>query len=226
LSRLSDPLLKWLRTLLQERKLNAAALAEMANIPRARARHVLTGQEAMTVEELLQISKALDLSPADFGLGAAEEEQAEGAEPGTPEEEAPAEKPAPVAVTGTVTLDPYGNQVRQLFEVGFGLAVDFLFIARTDALEASGVPRTVLDAHAGRDLLIKLDAAYHPHNNPRYDDGGITLTLSFDALYDCRFPWSAIHRLMFFPAPAPSPAEVEEEPPEEKPKRPHLRLVE
>lgn len=224
MSRLSDPLLKWLRTLLQERKLNAAALAEMANIPRARARHVLTGQEAMTVEELLQISKALDLSPADFGLGAgAEGEEAAAVEPAA---EAPVEKAEPVAVTGTVTLDPYGNQVRQLFEVGFGLAVDFLFIARTDELATSGVPRTVLDAHAGRDLLIKLDAAYHPHNNPRYEDDGITLTLSFDALYDCRFPWSSIHRLMFFPAPAPAPTEVEEEPPEEKPKRPHLRLVE
>lgn len=217
LSRPSEPLLRWLRKLLQERKLTAAGLAEGAGIERQRVRHLLSGGEAMTVDELLQITKALDLSPTDFGLAA-------DLPPGS-EEEPPAPEEVPQGLLQQA-LDPYGNQPRQLFEVGFALGLDFLFLVKADELSGSGVPVAVLDRYAGRDLPIKLDAAYHQYNEPRYEEDGVSLTLSFDSLYQCRFPWSAIRQLIFFPAAPLTPTEDEPEEEEAAPKRPHLRLVE
>lgn len=125
------------------------------------------------------------------------------------------------------SLDPLGNQPSQLFQVAFTLGVDFLFLASADALANSGVPKSVLSKYIGRDLPIKLDAAYHPYNNPRYDESSITLTLSFDVLHECTFPWTSIRQVVFFPA-APSPVEdePEEEEPPQKPGKPFLRLVE
>ena len=69
-------------------------------------------------------------------------------------------------------VDSLGNQPRQLFEFAFALNCDFLFMARTADLSGSKVPAAVLDRYAGRDLPIKMDAAYHSHNQPRYDEGG------------------------------------------------------
>lgn len=221
MARPSDPLLRWLRQRLSERKLSAAALAESASIDRSRVRHILAGHEAMTVDELLSISKALDLNPNDFGMGAMPE--------GTFDETDTEPEVDSDESTGTkVIIDALGNQPRQLFEVAFALGADFLFLANTAELSGSGVPAAVLDRYRDRDLPIKLDAAYHQYNNPKPDESGITLTLSFDALYDCRFPWTAVRQVQFYPAPpsAPIPDEPEEEEPPKKPTRPFLRLVE
>lgn len=125
-------------------------------------------------------------------------------------------------------LDPEGNQVRQLFEVGFGLGCTFFFQAKTALLQESGVPRAVLERYADRELPIQLDAAYHAYNEPEYTTHGVTLKLSFDAIYTCTFPWAAITRLAFFPEPPPEPEpepEEEEEPPSGG-RPPFLRLVE
>lgn len=213
-------LLRWLRDVIEDRNLNVAALADKAGIARERLRTVLLGNEAMTVEELLSISEALEISPADFGFTA----------PASPEPRvlplrAPTEAPwRPEAPGKGVEADPYGNHPRQLFELGFALGCDFLFYAKTDELAESGVPRDVLARYTPRDVAIKLDAAYQPYNEPRYDDDAITLTLSFDALYDCRFPWTSIRQVVFFPAP---PEKKPAEPPKPSDKaRPKLRLVE
>lgn len=222
MGRPSEPLLRWLRQLLQQRKLTAPGLAEQAGIERARVRQILAGSDPMTVDELLQISKALSLSPADLGLAG-----------GEPSDVMPpvVDEPAPLddEILGTpLALDPLGNHPRQLFEVAFALGCDFLFLIQTKDLVDSGVPKAVLDRYGDRDLPIKLDAAYHGYNNPRYDDAGIALTLSFDSLYECRFPWTSIHQFVFYPAPPapPPPEEPEEEEPPKKPGRPFLRLVE
>jgi hypothetical protein len=74
-------------------------------------------------------------------------------------------------------------------------------------------------ASKGRDLPIKLDAAYHRYHQPAYDEHGVSLTLSFDRLYRCTFPWPAIEQVVFKLVP-PEPVA----PPEPK-KRPGLRLV-
>ena len=78
-------------------------------------------------------------------------------------------------------------------------------------------------------MPIKLDAAYHKYNQPLYDATAITLTLSFDALYECRFPWSAIKQVIFYPLyEAPEDSEEDNPPAPDEPSPSggsHLRLV-
>jgi DNA-binding Xre family transcriptional regulator len=212
----SEPVLAWLRQLIDKRGLNTAEVAAKCELPRARVRKILTGAEPMTLDELLKISTALEISPGDLGLpGSAAEAEAE-----------PEPPPVRLAEDGETEgpklgLDPWGNHPEQLIRVGFALACDFLFLADGSQLEGSGLPAQVAQQYRETNLPIRLDAAYHRHNAPRYDPGGITLTLSFDGLYDCRFPWSSIRQVVFLPAPAEPVAPAE--PPSGKPR---LRLVE
>ena len=195
MTRPSEPLLTWLREMIDQRGLNTASVATRADLPRNRLRKLLAGKEPMLVDELLKISEALDLKPADMGIP--------DMEIADDEAEAPAE-PALDVIDGDEEgplVDPYANHHRQLLEVAFALGCDLSLTVHPEELRESGIPRHVLDAHLGRMMLIQLDAAYHSYNNPRYDDGSITLTLSFDALHDVRFPWSAIHQVICTPAP-------------------------
>ena len=213
MTRPSEPLLAWLREMIDQRGLNTAAVATRADLPRNHVRKLLSGKVPMLVDDLLKISEALDLKPSDMGIPDADD---------LPE---PAEAPALGVLAeddeGPI-VDPYDNHHRQLLEVAFALGCDFAMTVHPEELLESGIPRHVLDAHLGRLMLIQLDAAYHSYNNPRYDDGGITLTLSFDALYDVRFPWSAIHQVICTPAPWEDDEDRDDD--QEDPK-PVLRLV-
>lgn len=204
----SGPLLDWLRKVLQQRGMNSAQLATMVNLPRGRVRKILVGAEPMLVDELLQITQALEVTPQD--LGAAQD----ASEPSPPEVDTGATRSEP-------RVDPWGNQPRQLIQIGFALGCDFGFVVDTRQVEGSGLPRTVLEQYQGNPMRIQLDAAYHRYNDPSYNDDGLTLTLSFDALYVCTFPWSAIRQVLFTPVAPEAPAQ---EPPEPA-GRPHLRLV-
>ena len=209
----SEPLLRMLRELMQRKGLNTASVADAAGLDRARVRRVLKGSEPMTVGELLTLGQALHIGPADLGWpDLSQADSGPDAPPTRPDEEGEDED--------RLGLDPWGNHPEQLFRSGFELGCDFMFVARTSELADSGIPDAVLAQFADRDLPIKLDAAYHRYNQPRYDASGITLTLSFDSVYDCTFPWTSIRQVLFFPAP-PEPDEPEEEPEE----RPALRLV-
>ncbi|MBA2321954.1 MAG: helix-turn-helix transcriptional regulator [Deltaproteobacteria bacterium] len=210
MARPSDPLLDWLRKKLDEKGMNTARIAEVAGLPRARVRKLLVGAEPMLVDELLAITKALELTPTEL---AAAGEISDPEPPGlrvAHEEEEP-EGPR---------VDAWGNQPRQLFEVAFALGCDFFFLLDGAQLEGTKLPASVIAQYRGRDLPIKLDAKYHAYNDPKYDDASITLSLSFDALYTCRFPWSAIKQVIFFPV-APEP----DEPDEPDAPGPQLRLV-
>ncbi len=228
MARPSDALLAWLRDLIKERGLNTAAVAERAGLPRGRVRKLLAGSEPMLVDELMRLSEALEISPADMGLpdGAGqlldgEDVVADGltAAPtgggGGGEEEEP------------LGLDPFGNHPEQMFRAAFALGCDFFFLADVSELEDSGVPGHVLAQYEGQELPIKLDAAYHSYNEPRYHDDRIHLTLSFDQLYECTFPYASIKRFVLFPVPPE--VVVPPDPPaddvEELPFVPHLRLV-
>ncbi len=217
MTRPSDPLLAWLRSKCDERGLNTAALATRADLPRSRVRRLLTGKEPMLVDELLKISQALELSPADMGIPDLDEPA------DAPAVDAPKPGLAVLEDADGPRVDPYDNHHRQLLEVAFALGCDFGMSVHPEELTESGLPRHVLDAHLGRLMLIQLDAAYHSYNNPRYDDGGITLTLSFDALHEVRFPWSAIHQVICTPAPWEDEEDDEDEPAEAA--SPTLRLV-
>ncbi|MBN2800499.1 MAG: helix-turn-helix domain-containing protein [Deltaproteobacteria bacterium] len=206
----SAPLLELLRRLVRERGLNTASLAERAEIPRRHLRKLMDGSEPMLVDELLRLSQALDLQPDELGIGAHEEDG-----------------PAPLGVVPDlpaegVLVQQWDNQPERLLQVAFELGCDFMFTASVEQLQDSGVPRSVLRAYEGRELPIRLEAAYHAYNEPSYDQHGVTLTLSFDAIYTCEFPWSSIRQVIFFPE-APAPKEPEED--VEPPKGPVLRLV-
>jgi hypothetical protein len=203
MARKSDPVLSWLRTLIEKRGLNTAEVAQKAKLPRNRVRKILTGAEPMLVDELLEISTALEISPKDMGLPE-----------GTPDD-LPEPEPQPVQ---PVKVDPWGNHPYQLFQVGFGLGCDFYFAAEVAQLGESGVPANVLEQVRDGNIGIRLDAVHHRDNAPQFEDETLTLTLSFDRLYTCRIPWTSIQQVVFFP-PRPEP------PAQEEPKKPHLRLV-
>ncbi len=185
----SEPLLAWLRKKFEEKHLNTAKVAAAAGLDRAHLRRVLTGAEPMLVDELLAITRSLELTPAEL-MAAGEIPDPE---PTPLLRVAGAEEPAHPQV------DPWGNQPEQLFRIAFSLGCDFLFLVDGAQLGESKVPASVLAQYRGRDLPVKLDAAYHKYNAPRYDPVGISLSLSFDAVYDCRFPWSSVKQVVFFP---------------------------
>jgi hypothetical protein len=213
----SEPLLAWLRDIIGKKKLNSAGVADLAKIPKARVRKILVGSESMTVDELLRLCEVLHVTPADMGIG---------------EQAVPKKTPEVGTTASTWHLDSFGNHPKQLFQMGFALGCDFLFLADTQKLEDSQIPEKVRAQHAGRNMAIRLDAAYHQYNEPEYYDEGIQITLSFDALYRCRFPWDCISQFVFYPDPSVGdekpPPEPEKEPtPEEEvnPKVSHLRLL-
>lgn len=226
MSRPSDPLLAWLRDLLQKRGINSAQLAAEAQIARARARRILAGAEPMLLDEFLAITRSLNLTPEDLA-GVAELPVAPEEAPQEPPDDAPRLRPVSwvpdAAEPAGPSMDPWGNQPRQLVQAGFALGCDFGLILDTAQLADSGIPRSVLDRHRAGLMRIQLDAAYHRYNEPRYSDEGLTLTLSFDALYVCTFPWTSIQQIVFAPVPPESAPSDGPEPPDDG--RPRLRLV-
>jgi len=223
----SAPLLKVLRTLIKQKKLNTAAVAASMGIERGRARKVLAGAADMTVDELLRLGGVLDLAPADLALAGLMDDDAVEALDAVP---APSPTPrvvdagaAEVVEPDAVVLDDYGNHPHQLFRVGIALGCDFMFLLDVAAIEDSGVPKAVLRQHEKGELPIRLDAAYHPYNAPIFSDDEVTVTLSFDALYTCTFAWSAFRQFIFFPAIPESAAAETPEP--AAPADPTLRLV-
>jgi hypothetical protein len=217
MARPSEPMLAWLRKLVEGRGINPAQLAKSANLPRARVRKILIGAEPMLVDELVRISTALELQPADMGIPLPE---------GVPAEPEPVEDPDAVPARVEPVVDPWGNHPEQLFKIGFALGCDFFFLARADELQGGGIPAPVLAKYLGSDMPIRLDAQFHSYNAPRYDDTGVTISLSFDAVHDCRFPWTSVKQVIFFPA-TPEPGAVRPDADEEEPTppKPHLRLV-
>ena len=118
-------------------------------------------------------------------------------------------------------IDPFGIQGEQAFRLGFALGVDFLFVARTELLEESGIPKSVLEQWP-EEIVLKLDAAFHRHNAPQFTPEGVGLNLSFDTLYNCFLPRTSIQKAVFN---LETPEPLEEPGPEPTPPRPGLRLV-
>lgn len=221
----SDPILNWLRQTLQERQMNVAALAQLTGEKRNTVRHVLAGQEPLTVDQLIQWTRALDLKIEDF------------ARIPTPEEEAPAPAaPAPrlrsLAAARVpdepeedpFTIDPYGNQAEQAIRLAFALGTNFTFSVDTKQLgEDSGVPAAIRGRFPER-MPIQLDAAFHRFNEPIYDEDHLTLTLSFGGTKTvAQFPWAAIQQVVYFIEAPTAPAPKQPDPPSGG--RPQLRLV-
>jgi len=223
MSRPSDPLLEMLRKVAKQKKMNTAALARAANVPRGRMKHILAGSEPMTVDELIMLSQVLELDPT--GMAAAEMEQ-------QAEEEEVQARPGLRSLhrreSPEFVIDPMGNHAQQILQVGFMLGVDIFLILDSTQLENSGIPQTVRGRYPER-LPLTLDAAYHRHHQATYLPEGLQVRLSFDALYTCVLPWAAFISIHLSPLP-PDPIAPEPDPEPEpeatnKPRRGHLRLV-
>ncbi len=209
----SDLLLARVRDGLKRRGWTTAVLASRVGMERGRLRRILAGREPLTVDEFGAIVEAMALTPEEMGLPAG---LAAGEAAGSAPE--PPDAPAPDAPW---VPDPDGIQAEQCLRLGFTCGIDLLFHARTAELEGSGVPRAILARFPER-VPIRLDAAYHPHNRPRYLPEGLELRLSFDGVATCLFPWSSIEQVVFL-VERPEPA-VEPEPPAPG-GPPRLRLV-
>ncbi|RME24243.1 MAG: XRE family transcriptional regulator [Deltaproteobacteria bacterium] len=247
----SDPLLALLRRVAAERGMNTAALAQAIGVERAHLKRVLAGRQPLTVDELIGLATALELGPEDLGgvpLAGGPDIDAHRPEPAAEPAEGDAAPPPGAGEDGRARLsmladrgpseaaadpigaaaDPYGNHAAQVLRLGLALGCDILLGFDSAQVQDSGVPRDVL-ARYPKTLPIRLDAAYHRHHDLRFLPTSVRMTLSFDALYTCEFPWQAIQQVTLFPLPPDLSDEPdEEEEPEDAPPRRggFLRLVE
>lgn len=56
-----------------------------------------------------------------------------------------------------------------------------------------GVPSSVVDRDP---LVLTFPAMYHAQIHPTVDENGLTCVLSFDSLYACRLPWTAVRQVI------------------------------
>jgi transcriptional regulator with XRE-family HTH domain len=192
MARPSDSLLAFLRETITRRGMNTAALAEKAKIDRMGLKRRLSGQEDLTVDELIRIAGVLEIDPQATAV---------------PDPDAlPAAGPPPEWVP-----DPYGNLAKQALRMGFALGVDLFVTFDAKLLADSGVPSAVL-ARFKDALPIKLEARWHPQNKPIFQEDAFVCVLSFDRLRTCTFPWRSVRQVHFLlpeaaeePVPPPAP---------------------
>ncbi len=205
----NDQLLAAIREAMVGHGLNSAAVAKRIGQERKQVRRALGGQEEMSLSMFLQLTEALGIEPSSLPWGSATLPPAE-------------EERSLSKASEDLQLDPYGIQGEQAFRLGFSLGIDFMFVAETGQLAKSGIPQKVLEGWP-EEIVLKLDAAYHRHNEPRFTPEGVGLKLSFDDLYDCFLPWSAIGKVVFH-LETPEPATDGDEP-DQNGTGPRLRLV-
>ncbi|MDP2314986.1 MAG: helix-turn-helix transcriptional regulator [Pseudomonadota bacterium] len=211
-SRPSDPLLAFLRDAVRKKGLNTAELATRTGIERSKLKQRLAGVDDLTVDDLIALSKALELTPAELGLAGVE-----GAD-------VPIEVPEVVPAPPVPGPDPFGNLPRQVVELGFALGVDLFFVLDTAQLVGSGIPRAVLEEQREQ-LRLRMEARWFPQNKARFLEDAMVCKLSFDALYECTIPWSAFRTVTFLlPVEAPAPPSTEPAGPT-RPAAPFLRVV-
>ncbi|MEL6349068.1 MAG: hypothetical protein AAFV53_38545 [Myxococcota bacterium] len=242
-SRPSAPLLKLILQTARKKGWNTATLANAAKLDRSRLKSVLAGREPMTVDELIQLSGAMDISAADLGIQLPTDNTPE-PEPEPEPADAPAPTPLGLAALPTASAsdpedgaaedgpaedkafpDPFGNHAEQIIQLGFMLGCDIFFTAQTDQLSGSGVPSAVIERFQPS-LPIRLESAFHRHNAPEYFPEGLQVRLSFDSVYTCLFPWTAIKQITLFPTPPASPGPEPKDDPSAGRKVSHLRLIE
>ena len=206
----SEPLVQFLRDAAERKGLNTASIATTLGVSRSELKHMLAGTEPMTVDLMISMAELLDLGPEDLGMLGVD----------TPQPETTM-RSVKHAESNDHSFNPYGNHAEQILKLGFGIGCDMHIILQSDRLEDSGVPEETLEQFP--DLLpIKLDAAFHHHNDPKFVPEGVTLVLSFDGLYTTTLPWSAFAQITLIPL-EPEMMDDTEPPPSNGS---HLRLIE
>lgn len=230
MARPSDPLLKLLRDALQKRGGSTAELASRIGMDRADLKRRLTGAEDLTIDQFLVLAEALELQKDVAGLASLEASSGGATPSGDDGDGAVAGAESLPAIhtlrsaEGEEGLDTFGNPARELVRGGFGWGLDMFLQFDATQLAAAGVPEAVLRKFP-ETFPIRLDPRWHRHNRPAFGDEAFTVTLSFDALRVCTFPWSALRTISFtipadaVPPPQPAPPDPASAP------RPVLRLV-
>ena len=172
----SAPLLRMLREAADQRGLNTAALAKSAGVGRSELKQVLAGQTALTVDMFVSLAEVLELGMSDFSALASQSTPAPAKPQLTPI--AHHEQPA------LPTADPLGNHASQTLRLGFALGCDMVLMMRTSGLKESNIPAGTLEQFPEM-LPIRLEAAFHNHNDPQFHSDALTIQLSFDAIYTC-----------------------------------------
>jgi len=211
----STHLLRILRDVASARGWNTAAMAKAAQLPRSEMKRVLTGQSALTVDTFVALATALELEATELTELAS---KIDSNIPDSPDLQ-------PIGHTETADLppvDPLGNQADQILRMGFSLGCDLILMLSCEQLADAGFPAAALEQYP-ENMPIRLDAAFHRHNDPRFLPEGLQLVLSFDALYTVLIPWSAIRQVALTPLHSGQSGD-DSEPPSGK--ATHLRLVE
>ncbi|MBM74869.1 MAG: hypothetical protein CMK59_05675 [Proteobacteria bacterium] len=191
-SDLTAPLRQALLEMIQKKGWNTSSAAKAIDMDRKELKRMLQGKIPLTVNTMIKLGAVLDIQPEDL-------ERLSQA----PKTQPPKLQPLP----NLRTDDLLNNQPEALIKIGFKMGMSFRFLARTDLLVDSGVPEYILQQFTPL-LPIQLDPLYHQHHNPKFQSKGIELTMSFDALYTCFFPWESIQRVVFVPE---APEIVEED---------------
>ena len=205
----SEPIIDLILKVMKDRSINTATLAKKIGIEKKILKSILRGNQPLTVDQLMLISANIELSEEYLSqLNFFSNETKEVSTSDVREEPKEWEP------------DPQGIHALQLIQLGFALGIDILFSAQTDILHGLGIPKQVLQQPQFQPKIpIRLDASFHQYYNPRYCEDGLEIKLSFDAVYDCFFPWHSIDRVSFF---------VEEEAPTQPPQKeeaPFLRII-
>lgn len=225
MDRPSEPLLVFLREFIRRKGLNTAEVALRLGIDRPSLRRRLAGEEPLTVDDLILLSRMLEIRPEDMAGVPLPSVETAPATPARPQlhlidpQQPPGEDWTP---------DPTGNLSMQALKHGFALGLDMFLIFDSQELDDSGIPDSILSQFKEK-LPIDLPARYHRHNRPRFEEDGFECVLSFDRLCTCFFPWHAFLQLQFklprdVPRKAPPPAPPPAPSPIGKPGS-HLRIV-
>jgi len=208
----SEPLVRLLRESVDRKGLNTASIASTLGVPRSELKHMLAGTEPLTVDLMIALADILDLGPEDLGMLGVELPEPSASLHALSHETQSPNLPA---------LDPYGNHTEQILRLGFGIGCDMHIVLHSEHLVDSGIPAETLEQFP--DLLpIKLDAAFHHHNDPKFLPDNIQLVLSFDGVYTTTLPWHAFAQITLIPIEPEFEEETEPTPPNGS----HLRLIE
>lgn len=83
------------------------------------------------------------------------------------------------------------HPLRVIVEASVQAGLDFMVVlgGNRGLRQKMGLPQSVLDKEP---LLLSFPSSYHAYSQPMGDEEGLSCVLSFDSLYNCRIPWSAI----------------------------------
>ena len=217
---ISEQLLRIIRGKLQEKKMNTAALAGQMGYARKDVKKILAGKTPLLVEDFANIARVLELEQDMFPSSSS---------PDGIEDDNDQSEPSVQALHSAHSEDnepdytpkPFENHAQQMLLFGFGLGVDILLMLDANQLDGSNIPEHIKERFPSK-FPVRLDAMYHQKMKLRIHELAFEILLSFDGLYDCIIPWSAVEQVVLFPIHDEEPSEDSSE---DHNTGPHLRLV-